>query len=219
MFQCSFSKKKLSSNQQVRYSISAGGLLHARRYDFDVRWKGDNGELTLWPSLYSFDAGLRVILANHILKKGGLLLHASAVVHGNSGFVFMGPSGSGKTTIARLSGSKKILSDEIVALRNGPKKAIRVFGTPFWGEMGKGPCCAKSYGVRSMFFLKKHSTLHTRRIGHNSAMRALLRCVCLFGNEPQDLQTCLDTCSNVVSMVDCKELYFPRQPLEWEKLV
>jgi hypothetical protein len=217
-FQCSFSKNKLASYQQVKYSIGADGLHHARRYDFDVRWKGDRGELVLWPSLYSFDACLRVILANRISKKNGLLLHASAVVRDNSAFVFIGPSGSGKTTVARLAGAKNILSDEIVALRTSPKTDVRVYGTPFWGEMGKGPYCPKSFAVRTLFFLKKNITLRAQRIGRDNAARALLRCICLFGKEPQDLQTCLDTCLQTVSMVDCKELYFPKKLLEWEKL-
>jgi energy-coupling factor transporter ATP-binding protein EcfA2 len=174
--------------------------------------------MTLWPSLYSFDAGLRVVLATCLTEKSGLLLHASAVVRDNSAHVFIGPSGSGKTTIARLSGAKTILSDEIVAIRTGPKRSVRVYGTPFWGEMGKGPYCAKSYAARSMFFLKKAGMLRTRRISRGNAVRALLRCVCLFGKEAGAVQTSLDTCSRVVSMVDCKELYFQKKPLEWEKL-
>ena len=217
-FRCSFSDKKLASYQQVKYSIGANGLHHARRYDFDSRWNHGHGEMVLWHSLYSFDACLRVILANRISKENGLLLHASAVVRGNSAFVFIGPSGSGKTTIARLSGVQKILSDEIVALRTGPKGTVSVYGTPFWGEMGKGPFCPRSFSVRSIFILKKNSALHVRRIGNDSAVHALLRCVCLFGKEPEDIQRCLDTCSKTVSMVDCKELYFPKKPLDWEKL-
>jgi hypothetical protein len=217
-FQCFFSEKKLAPYQQVRYSIGANGLHHARRYDFDAKWNGDRGEMVLWPSLYSFDACLRVVLATLITEKNGLLLHASAVVRGNSAFVFIGRSGSGKTTIARLSGAKKILSDEIVALRYCPKKAVRVYATPFWGEMGKGPYCPQSYAIRSLFFLKKSRTLHTRSIGRDNAVRVLLRCVCLFGKESGHLQICLDTCLKTVSMIDCKELYFPKKPIDWGKL-
>jgi hypothetical protein len=217
-FQCSFSKNKLASYQQVKYSSGADGSHHARRYDFSVRWQNGRGEMALWPSLYSFDACLRVVLANFITERNGLLLHASAVVRNGSGFVFIGPSGSGKTTIARLSAAKRILSDEIVALRTGPKTDVRIYGTPFWGEMGKGPYCPRSYPVRSIFILKKSGTLHTLRIGRDIAVRALLRCVCLFGKEPKDLQTALDTCSKVVATVDCKELCFPKKPLEWGKL-
>ena len=217
-FLCSFSNRKLASYQQVRYSTDANGLHHAKRYDFDAQWSGNTGEMTLWPSLYSFDACLRVILSNRITERNGLMLHASAVVRHNSAFIFMGPSGSGKTTIARLSGAQKILSDEIVALRIAHENTVRVYGTPFWGEMGKGPSWPKSYKVRSIFFLKKSNTLHTVRIGSDSAIRALLRCVCLFGNNPFDLQTSLDTCSKTVSIVDCRELHFPKKPLEWEKL-
>jgi hypothetical protein len=217
-FHCSFSKNKLAPHEQVKYSSVAGAWRHARRYDFDVRWKADRGEMILWPSVYSFDASLRVILANLMTEKNGLLLHASAVVRDNSAYIFLGPSGSGKTTIARLSGAEKILSDEIVAVRTAHRKAVRVFGTPFWGEMGKGPAFSKSYALHSMFFLKKHRTLYARRIRPDGAVQALLRCVCLYGKEPTDLQKSLDTCLQIVSMVDCEELYFPKRPLDWEKL-
>jgi hypothetical protein len=194
------------------------GFHSARRYDFDCRWNKNHGTITLWPSLYSFDACLRVILAGSIIEKNGLLLHASAVVYNNSAFVFAGPSGSGKTTIAGLAKAPIILSDEIIALQLSDHKGLRVFSTPFWGEMGSGPYCPKSYAVRSIFFLKKNSILRAVPIGRDRAVNALLRCVCLFGKEPKDIQTCLDTCLSVVKIIDCQELYFPKKPLEWEKL-
>jgi hypothetical protein len=218
-FNCSLSKRRLASCQRVRYSISPDGVRHAERYDFRCVWKDRNGELTFWPSLYSFDACVRVVLASCIMRKNGLLLHSSAVVRGNSAFVFSGPSGSGKTTIARLSKARKILNDEIVALRIDHGKKVFVQGTPFWGQMGTGPFSKKSYPVRNIFFLKKSLVLSALPVVPAVAVRKLLRCVCLFSRDPDELLTALETCIRIVSLTDCRELRFPKQQLDWKKLV
>jgi hypothetical protein len=213
-----FSQKKLASCQQVRYTTGRDGLCRAQRYDFEAVWNAKAGELTLWPSLYSFDACLRVVLASLIIQRNGLLLHASAVVRKNAAFVFTGPSGSGKTTIARLSGTKKILSDEIIVVRAENDKRLIAYGTPFWGEMGSGPSSKRAYTVRSIFFLEKDTVLYSLPVETAAAVRRLLRCVCMFSKDPADVQAGLDRCSKVVSSVDCRELHFPKKDLDWKKL-
>jgi hypothetical protein len=217
-FNCMFSQKKLASCQQVRYTTGRDGLCRAHRYDFEAAWNDRKGELTLWPSLYSFDACLRVVLASLIVQKNGLLLHASAIVRTNTAFVFTGPSGAGKTTIARLSGTKKILSDEIIAVRADNNKRLIAYGTPFWGEMGSGPSSKRAYTVRSIFFLEKDIVLYSLPVETAAAVRRLLRCVCMFSTDPTDVQAGLDICSKIVSLVACRELHFPKKALDWKKL-
>jgi hypothetical protein len=215
---CTFSCRKHSSNLKVKLEKSSNNTWHASRYDFDCTWDERGGNAFLWPSLYSFDAMLRVLSSFHHMRHAGLLLHASAVVRNNQAFVFAGPSGNGKTTIARLSRSSKILNDEIISLRIQPDHRVVASGTPFWGEMGSGPAYKTVYRVQSIFFLKKDTSLYAQSIDRAVAVRKLLRCVCLFSTEPGDLQICLDTCSKVVKTVACRELHFPKKPLDWEKL-
>lgn len=80
--------------------------------------------------LYAFSS------ANH----DTLMLHASVIKNGNSGYVFLGKSGTGKSTHSRLwlehiEGSELLNDDNpVVRVINGETK---VFGTP-WS--GKTPC-------------------------------------------------------------------------------
>jgi hypothetical protein len=73
---------------------------------------------------------LRFLLARHLLRRGGLLVHASAVERGGGAWIFPGPSGSGKTTIAtHLQG--RILCDEAIALIFEDGR-VNVHATPYW---------------------------------------------------------------------------------------
>ena len=76
------------------------------------------------------DAVVRYVLASHLLARGGLLVHASAVRIGDRAWVFAGPSGCGKTTIGtRLAG--ELLCDEAVAVMPGGAGPV-AWATPYW---------------------------------------------------------------------------------------
>ncbi len=78
----------------------------------------------------AIDALLRFLLAERLLARGALLLHASAVTIGGRAWVFSGPSGVGKTTLGvTLEGS--LLCDETVAIAPADGGAI-VHSTPYW---------------------------------------------------------------------------------------
>jgi hypothetical protein len=216
---CSFSSKKFSNHQTVVLFPSSGQDRRALRYDFDCSWTNTHGKATMWPSIYSFDACLRVMCATRAMLHGGLLLHAAAVVRKGRAFVFAGPSGSGKTTITGLSKVKKILSDEIVAITHDKHKRVFAGSTPFWGEMGTGPSSRKSYPVGSVFFLKKSDGLKKMTLSNSEALQKLLRCACLFGKHPEDIQLALDICAHIIQTTPVYDLYFEKKPLIWSKLI
>ena len=216
---CSFSSKKFSNNLTVLLFPASGPFRRALRYDFDCSWTDSEGRVSMLPSIYSFDACLRVLCATQIMLQGGLLLHAAAVVRNSKAFIFAGPSGSGKTTITRLSGAKKILSDEIVAIIRDKHNRMLAGSTPFWGEMGTGPSSRKSYLVAAIFFLKKSNYLKKETLSNNEAIRKLLRCVCLFGKHPGDIQAALDICARILQSTAAYDLYFEKKPLQWSELM
>jgi energy-coupling factor transporter ATP-binding protein EcfA2 len=83
---------------------------------------------------------MRTWFSHALLSRGGILLHATAVIRAGKALVFSGPSASGKTTLARLAGHQPVLSDESVAITRGPRgrRGRAVFyahGTPFFGEL------------------------------------------------------------------------------------
>lgn len=219
LIECSFSRKKLSSNERISVVRTKSAGWRAKRYDLDCSWNDVLGRAVLWPSLYSFDACLRVLCATQIMRHKGLLLHSSGVVFRDLAFIFAGPSGSGKTTIARLSAPKRILSDEIIALTIDNKKRVLASGTPFWGEMGTGPASKNNYPVHSLCFLKKSGRLQKVTIEKKEAVQKLLRCVCLFSHSAEESGRALDLCLEIISMTSAHILCFEKKPLCWDYLL
>jgi hypothetical protein len=217
--ECTFSHQKCSSYQRVRLRHVTASTRRCLRYDFDCLWDEKSGRARLWPSLYSFDAMLRVLLASRLVGRFGLLLHAAAVVRQNAAVVFAGPSGSGKTTISRLSGARRVLNDEITAVTIDNNNSVCAWGTPFWGEMGSGPANRRPHRVQSVFFLNQG--LFSKRINlpRHKAVGKFLRCVCLFGTSEQESQAALQTCIRILSSVDFADLYFEKKPLDWSVLI
>jgi hypothetical protein len=216
LIDCVFSRKKQSAAQQVKLNPLGTGTWTAVRYDFKCEWGGLGGAAVLWPSLYSFDALLRVIVATSLLSRGGILVHASAVVHNKTAYVFAGPSGSGKTTIARLSLCRKILNDEIVALSVNKSGKVAATGTPFWGEMGSGPAHIRQFSLNSLFFLKKNRLQHCEPLTISKAIGKLLRCVCVFGSSEEESNLALGICAQILAAANYSILHFPKKPLDWK---
>ncbi len=76
------------------------------------------------------DAVVRFLLAAHLLERGGLLVHASAVRIDGRAWVFAGPSGAGKSTLAaELDGD--LMCDEAVALLP-MGDGVEAHSTPYW---------------------------------------------------------------------------------------
>ncbi len=76
------------------------------------------------------DAVLRYVLSRQLLNRGGLLLHASALVRGERAWIFAGASGVGKTTISQnLPG--RVLGDEAVAVI-WENDHLVCHATPYW---------------------------------------------------------------------------------------
>ena len=216
---CSFSKNRLSSNERISVVRMKSGGWHARRYDLDCSWDDALGKAVLWPSLYSFDACLRVLCATQIMRNKGLLLHSSGIVFRDRAFIFAGPSGSGKTTVARLSSPKRILSDEIIALAIDDKKRVLASSTPFWGEMGTGPASKKSYPVHALCFLEKGDRFQKLTIRKEDAVQKLLRCVCFFSHAAGESERALDLCLEIIVGTAAYVLSFEKKPLRWECLL
>jgi hypothetical protein len=106
----------------------------------------------LFPLHYHLDL---LLVANHLARREGMLLHASAVRDGEWGYVFCGPSGAGKSTLARLyrdEGEGQVLNHDVVALRRGPDAGFWVHGTPWWTE-DPGLCSPLGAPIRAIFFL------------------------------------------------------------------
>jgi hypothetical protein len=70
------------------------------------------------PDRFATEAVLRILLADSLLRRGGLLIHGVALAHGSNAALFTGQSGAGKSTLGHWGarGGLTLLSDELVAV-------------------------------------------------------------------------------------------------------
>ena len=91
--------------------------------------------------VFAFNNALMLLFTFASAKMGALEMHASVVVNGGKGYLFLGKSGTGKSThsslwLKHIPGSW-LLNDDNPVLRLMPSGEVRVFGSP-WS--GKTPC-------------------------------------------------------------------------------
>ena len=90
---------------------------------------------------FSVNNSLMLLYAFRTATLNTLELHASVILNGGRGYLFLGKSGTGKSThsslwLKHIPGSE-LLNDDNPILRIGEDGVIRVFGSP-WS--GKTPC-------------------------------------------------------------------------------
>ena len=109
--------------------------------DVAADWKEAWLQLEGTDDAFGLNNALMLLYAFATADKGALEMHASVVMQGGKGFLFLGPSGTGKSTHSRLwlqyiPGSE-LLNDDNPILRLLPGGSARVYGSP-WS--GKTPC-------------------------------------------------------------------------------
>ena len=91
--------------------------------------------------VFAVNNALMLLFAFTSARRGLLEMHASAVVNGGKGYLFLGKSGTGKSTHSRLwlghIPGTELLNDDNPILRLMPDGTARVYGSP-WS--GKTPC-------------------------------------------------------------------------------
>ena len=167
---------------------------------------------TLNPDLF------RLLCSFLLMQKGGVFLHASAVVDRGRAWVFSGPSGSGKTTIAGLAGDRPVLNDETIALRPGPC-GWQACATPFYGS--GGPAMARVNDrapLRGLCFLAKADRFAHRRLSPSEAVARAFPEVMLPKRDDRVSERLLATLAALAGTVPAWELAFAPDPALWSYL-
>ncbi len=104
-----------------------------RIFGEDFEAEASDGVVHLYqaPGRYPVEAVVKVLLADRLLQKGGLLLHAVGVASRRAA-VLVGPSGAGKSTLGRIcrQSGLRLLADELVAVWPEPSGWVAE-GTPW----------------------------------------------------------------------------------------
>lgn len=96
--------------------------------------------LKSWSDLYSFML-MGVVFRNHLLNKGGIVMHASSIAWNGKGILFTAPSGTGKSTHVKLwekylGNAVTVVNDDTPAIRFKDEEPI-LCGTPWSGSSDK----------------------------------------------------------------------------------
>ncbi|WP_181791080.1 hypothetical protein [Myxococcus llanfairpwllgwyngyllgogerychwyrndrobwllllantysiliogogogochensis] len=111
------------------------GSLRLEGEDYSARLDADGlrGEV-VGAGRFPVEVVLRVMLAADLARRGGLLVHGVALVHGDGAALFTGHSGAGKSTLGGLwmDAGEALLSDELVAVwPDAMEGSWRAAGTPW----------------------------------------------------------------------------------------
>ena len=113
----------------------------AATMDVSADWREAWLKLEGADNAFGLNNALMLLFAFASAHLGALEMHASVVMQGGKGYLFLGKSGTGKSTHSRLwlqhiPGSE-LLNDDNPILRLMPDGSARVYGSP-WS--GKTPC-------------------------------------------------------------------------------
>lgn len=156
-----------------------------------------------------FETFLTAIYAGRLLREGGFLLHAAAIVGSEGAYVFFGPSESGKTTVAGLVG-EGIITDEIAAIRRDGAR-YRVSGVPWRGQRLAAPLVA-------LFRLKKARETAFRLLSPVEAVRQLLPSVFFPRPNSPEVNAFFDIGGELATKVPCYEMRFAPDRSFWDTL-
>ena len=173
-----------------------------------------HGRFRVGDSANSLEAAVRIGMSVTVPRRGGLLLHASAVCGPAGAAVFVGKSGAGKSTIsAMLDGVPGLtrLADELVIVMPGATPdAWCVHVPPFLGGVALPfGAHAPLTGVHVLVQAPHHQRALLPR---TDAVRALLPHVLVYVAEPETAAHALAAAAALTAAVPCYRLEFAKEP-------
>jgi hypothetical protein len=187
----------------VHRTVTIEGAVFTGSYD----GRSGRGWILQPPDPAPLETFLTAIYANHLLRVGGFLLHAAAIVGPDGARVFFGPSGSGKTTVAGLVGAG-VISDEIVAIRCQAGH-YTVSGVPWRGTR-------LSARAAALFGLRQAQATSFTRVAPSVAIRRLLGSVFFAGPDPDEARRFFEVGGDLVQAVPAYEMRFARDRSFWD---
>lgn len=145
---------------------------------------------------------LRILIAHHILDRGGVLLHSAGVLYRGRVYLFSGRSNAGKTTLAHkaVAAGASVLSDDInlLILENGDYRAHKM---PFTGEFGRRAgnlSGCGSFPLGGLALLEKAPALTAAPVSPAEGVAGLLTGCSFVNDDPEEVPALLDILTKLV---------------------
>lgn len=193
------------------WSYEFAGRLSLSRRAADLALVEESGAL--------FDRGLenylRTLTASLVLERGGLLVHAAAVVRDGRGYLFFGPSGSGKTTVTRLSPGDTVLSDDL-ALVLPAGGGFAVAGIPFGMAHHHVPDTNDSFPLVALLRLIQSNDVLRRPLAGARALAELSSCLPFCMQDRTEAARALENAGRLLEAVPAWRLFFREDEAFWK---
>lgn len=150
---------------------------------------------------------LTAVYASRLLRNGGFMLHAAAIVGEAGALVFFGPSGSGKTTVSELVG-EGVLTDEITAIRPTGHGYV-VSSVPWRGQARTAP-------LAGLFRLRQAARTSITPLSGLDTVRQLLPSVFFARADAGELGRFLETAETLARSVRAYDMAFTRDRSFWD---
>lgn len=168
--------------------------------------KGSRSTVQIKRDAIPFGVTSKVIIScleavHHLTAAGGFLLHASWIEAGGKAILFTGPSGVGKSTQAALweqhRGTRLINGDRAAVFPMG--EAAQVRGIPFCGSSGITKNLTMP--LAAVVCLSQAPETFITRLTGARAFRRLWQECCINIWNPEDIESCTQSVSDVVSRI------------------
>lgn len=153
----------------------------------------------------------QVVLMYYLARRGGLLVHAAAMIAEGSALLFPGVSGAGKTTLTRSlsqDGWAELLSDDRALVREAAGGYL-AYGTPWPGEAGVA--LNRAAPLRGILFPARAAETRITPLDPGQALERLLPVTSLLWHERELLPLQLALVERMLKAVPAFELAWSPQ--------
>ena len=193
----------------------AGRHVHVDHVDFtaELDLEGD-GKVVTAANALTVDHFLRVLFALLAPRHRATMLHACGVMSDGRAGVFAVQSGAGKSTLASLAGTRPLLSDEHVMVRELDGAWVAA-STPFWGSYAK-PGPARVAPLSVLFELSQWPRNQIRPLDRAEGLRVALEHAVMPSLDPDVRRAVFDVSADLAGAVDAAQLCFTPNESVWE---
>jgi hypothetical protein len=194
----------------------ARGVWHRARRHAQLEQRASEFDGSCKVPDYAGASLVQVILCHHLLERGALLVHSSAVAVEDRGYLFVGRSGAGKSTTAMLSeGIGRVFADDVnIASAGDDVTGPTVSGTPYCGALKPGGL-NETAPLKAVYVLKQADRNKRSRLSRSESIRRMLESVVLFDESPAAAKAALENTAELCERVPCYELEFLKNPSFW----